>query len=66
MNKYAKAVLAALGAMVAAIEVQTPATSNQWIQVAASGVGVGLLTWYVPNTTNEAVIPPATVVPPKV
>jgi hypothetical protein len=62
MNKYTKAVLATLAAIVATIQARPPATSNEWIQAVASGVGVGLITWYVPNTDNSG----TTITPPKV
>lgn len=53
MNSVTKAVIAALAGFVATIQAQPPGTTAQWIQAVASGLGVGLITWYVPNTDNK-------------
>lgn len=54
MNTITKAVIAALAGFVATIQAQPPGNTSQWIQAVASGLGIGLVTWYVPNTDNKA------------
>lgn len=64
INRYTKAVIATLAAFVATIQARPPANASEWIQAAASGLGVGLVTWYVPNTTDGVTVPPAPAVSP--
>jgi hypothetical protein len=63
INRYTKAVIATLAAFVATIQAQPPVNASAWIQAAASGLGVGLVTWYVPNTTNGVTELPAPITP---
>jgi hypothetical protein len=65
VNKYTKALMAALGALVTFIETTHPVTASQWAPGVYASIGTGLAVWFVPNTTASEVIPPAVVVPPK-
>lgn len=63
MNKYAKAIVAALAAVGIGLETRFP--GSQWSAFATAVAGA-YLTYLVPNTTKTSVIPPDVVVSPKV